>query len=182
MLPRGFLYLPDFVSHAEERVLLMAFDHEPFAPMRVRGQITKRETVSYGLAFKPYVASLPPAPPLPPYLHPLRNRTATAAGISSDALMQALISRYPERSDIGWHIDHSSFGGFVACVSLLGSATLSFRRRRRHERVTVAPRSLYLLRDDARFEFEHKVVAHSLRFSITLRTIAADTNSLKPTQ
>lgn len=181
MLPRGFLYLPEFVSHAEELSLVAALHDERFARLRVRGQLTRREIVSYGLEFRPYVSALPPAPPLPSYLHPLRNRAASAAGISSDALVQAILSRYSERSDIGWHIDHRSFGGLVACVSLLGSATLSFRGRRRQERVAVAPRSLYLLQDDARFVFEHKVVAHSLRFSITLRTLAAENGALDST-
>jgi alkylated DNA repair dioxygenase AlkB len=175
MLPRGFLYLPDFVSHAEERALLAALEHEPFAPMRVRGQITKRETVSYGLAFKPYVASLPPAPPLPPYLHSLRKRVAAVAGIPARRFVQSILSRYPDGSNIGWHVDHASFGAVVACMSILGPATLSLRGRGAHMRVSVAPRSLYVLRDDARVTFEHKVVAHALRYSITLRVLATAT-------
>jgi alkylated DNA repair dioxygenase AlkB len=172
MLPRGFLYLPDFISHAEERTLLVALNQEPFAPMRVRGQITKRETVSYGLEFKPYVASLPPAPPLPAYLRKLRRRVAGVTGFPARTFVQSILSRYPDGSNIGWHVDHASFGAVVACVSILGSATLSLRGRGAHERVALAPRSLYVLSDDARVGFEHKVVAHALRYSITLRVLA----------
>ena len=174
MLPRGFRYVPDFLSIAEEEALLTAVTRERFMPMRVRGQATRRETVSYGLEFKPYVGTLPPAPPIPSYLHGLRERVAVVAGIKAGALVQALISRYPQSSDIGWHVDHPSFGPLVACVSLLGDATLGLRKRGVPQRVLVARRSLYLLHGAARFEYQHKVVAQTLRYSITLRPLPSD--------
>jgi alkylated DNA repair dioxygenase AlkB len=175
MWPRGFVYLADFISAAEERALLRPIEREPFAPMRVRGQVTKRETVSYGLEFKPYVASLPPAPAVPAYLHDMRQRVAAVTGLAAVDLAQAIVSRYPDGGNIGWHVDHASFGAVVACISILGPATLLLRGLGSHVRVSVAPRSLYILRDDARVSFEHKVVAHALRYSITLRLLAAAT-------
>jgi hypothetical protein len=69
----GFTYLPNFISVDEERALLERLVAEPYAPLRMRGQTTRREIVSYGLEFKPHVGRLEPAPALPAYLHAVRK-------------------------------------------------------------------------------------------------------------
>ena len=63
----------------------------------------------------------------------------------------------------------------VVAFSLLAPCTLRLRRKegagwlRRAQ--TVAPRSAYLLRGPARFEWEHSIPPlEQLRYSITLRT------------
>ncbi len=168
----GFSYFDDFLSVSEERRLLRRLEREPFECLRMRGQRTKRALVSYGLRFKPHVGELGPAPPLPRYLHSVRVRAAALIDMSGDVLEQSLLTRYPQGSDIGWHTDHASFGDVVVAISLHGDATLAFRREREMHRVLIRRRSLYVLRDAARYEYEHRVTARALRYSITLRPIA----------
>lgn len=175
----GFTYEPSFLSVEEEDALIERIELERFAPILMRGQRTRRSIVSYGLEFRPHVGSLATAPAVPDYLHPIRNRAAAISGVAPDALAQSLLTKYPRNSDIGWHVDHQSFGAIVIAVSLLGDATLALRRENEEHRLTIERRSIYVLRDSARFDYQHKVTARSLRYSITLRPIAggAVTNS-----
>ena len=138
----------------------------------MRGQQTRRTIVSYGLEFRPLVGKLAEAPPIPEFLHPVRARAACSVNLPPEDLKQSLLTRYPEGSDIGWHTDHASFGGVVISISLLGDATLSLRRADEVHCLTVERRSLYILSGAARFEYEHRVRARSLRYSVTLRPVA----------
>jgi alkylated DNA repair dioxygenase AlkB len=65
----------------------------------------------------------------------------------------------------------------VAGISLLAPAPLRFRRKTdsKWERFTLTaePRSAYLLRGEARHEWEHSIPPlETLRYSVTLRTLA----------
>jgi alkylated DNA repair dioxygenase AlkB len=167
----GFTYMPEFLSVDEERALLARLMAEPYAPLRMRGQTTRREIVSYGLAFKPHVGRLEPAPAIPRYLHAVRKRAARVAGVHEMTLQQSLLTRYPSKSDIGWHVDHQSFGDIVVAISLMGDATLALRCGEEEHRLEIAARSLYVLRARARAEYQHKVTVKALRYSITLRPV-----------
>lgn len=172
----GFTYVPEFLSVEEERSLLAWLVAEPYAPLRMRGQLTRREIVSYGLEFKPHVGQLEPAPAIPAYLHDIRKRAARVAGVQGRTLQQSLLTRYPANSEIGWHVDHQSFGDVVVAISLMGDAILALRRGDEEHRLPIAARSLYVLRACVRSEYQHRVTAKALRYSITLRPVASQTN------
>jgi len=178
----GFSYVPEFLSTDEEEALLSRMVSERYAPLTMRGQRTRRSVVSYGLEFRPHVGTLAAAPALPEYLHGIRARAAALVGIPSEVFEQSLLTKYPGRSDIGWHIDHQSFGDLVVSISLLGDATLALRRGSDAHRLLIARRSLYVLRDAARFEYQHKVTARALRYSITLRPIASSSSAWLPAE
>lgn len=169
----GFTYLPGFVSEQEEQTLLARLKSEPFEPLAMRGQRTRRSIVSYGLEFRPLVGTLAPAPALPRYLHRIRARAAELVGLPAESLKQSLLTKYPASSDIGWHVDHQSFGDVVLAISLLGNATLALRRHDEEYRLAIEARSIYILRGAARSEYQHKVTAKTLRYSITLRPVSA---------
>jgi alkylated DNA repair dioxygenase AlkB len=97
------------------------------------------------------------------------------ARISPEALVEALVQRYPPGSTIGWHRDAPAFG-IVVGISLLGPARLRFQRGRRERRRTwelqLEPRSGYVLSGDARRSWEHSIPAtKELRYSVTFRTL-----------
>ena len=152
---------------------MVHLEAEPFAPIPMRGRTTRRAIVSYGLEWKPLVGRLAPAPAVPEYLHDVRARAAAIVGIDDHQLQQSLLTRYPAKSDIGWHVDHRSFGEVVLAISLLGDATLALRRDDEEHQLPIAARSLYVLRDAARATYQHRVTAKALRYSITLRPVAA---------
>ena len=176
-LPAGLVYRPDLVDRAEEFALLEHVSALPFRPFEFQGFLGKRETVSFGWSYRFDGSGLAPAEPIPEWLLPLRARVAAFAGLAADALEHALLIRYGEGAGLGWHRDRPVFGDVVG-ISLLAPAPLRFRRRQseKWERftLTVEPRSAYLLRGEARSEWEHSIPpVETLRYSVTFRTLKA---------
>ena len=98
--------------------------------------------------------------------------------MEADALQHVLVTEYGAGAGIGWHRDKAVFGEIVG-ISLLGSARMRLRRyphvagtRGRSLAVELAPRSIYSLAGEARWGWQHSIVAtKALRYSITFRTL-----------
>jgi len=144
-------------------------------PIVIRGQPARRTARHFGLGYD-YESRTPRAgEPLPAWLAPPRRAAAALAQVAPDELVEALVQRYPAGSTIGWHRDAPAFG-IVIGISLVGAARLRFQRGRRERRrvweVALAPRSGYVLADEARWSWEHSIPAiKELRYSITFRTL-----------
>ena len=115
------------------------------------------------------------AEPIPDWLLPVRAAGAELAGIGPDELVEALVQRYPQGAQIGWHRDAPMFGSVVG-VSLLSASRMRFRRdvggERQSAELELAARSGYVLAGDARTKWQHHVPpTKSLRYSITFRTL-----------
>lgn len=172
--PPGLLTRSEFISVAEEQVLLSRFATLPFQPFAFQGWFGKRETVSFGWAYDFNEARVHVAPPIPDFLLPLRARAAEFAGLPATALEQALVIRYDIGAAIGWHRDRPVFDKVVG-ISLLSACVLRFRRRdgRAFQRYALdaAPRSAYLLGGEIRREWEHSIApVQTRRFSVTFRS------------
>ena len=91
------------------------------------------------------------------------------------AFTHALVTEYRPGTELGWHRDIGEFG-IVAGVSLGGACRMRFRRYPPGKGAKVfslelAPRSLYVLRDEIRWRWQHSVArTKELRYSITFRT------------
>ena len=174
--PAGLVYAPDFIGMEEERMLAERIAALPFKPFEFHGFTGNRRTVSFGMHYAFDGSGLREAEPIPEWLRPLRARAATLAGREPEAFVHALVIEYAPGAGIGWHRDRPVFGD-VAGISLLAPAPLRFRRKAgaKWERFTLTaePRSAYLLRGEARHEWEHSIPQlETLRYSVTLRTLA----------
>ena len=140
----------------------------------MHGQAARRTTIHYGLDYGYESWELSPAPPLPPFLEPLRARVAALLPVEPEALEEILVSRYPPGAAIGWHRDAPMFGDVVG-VSLGAPATMRFRPRGESHtsfRLLVEPCSAYVLAGEARRAFQHTLSpARGERYSITFRTL-----------
>ena len=183
-MPAGLVYRPGFVGEDEERALAGRIAGLPFKPFEFHGFTGNRRTVSFGLHYAFDGSGLRGAEPIPGWLHPLRARAAALAGREPEAFVHALVIEYAPGAGIGWHRDRPVFGDVVG-ISLLAPAPLRFRRKHalsgaegagaKWERFTLTaePRSAYLLRGEARHEWEHSIPQlDTLRYSVTLRTLA----------
>jgi alkylated DNA repair dioxygenase AlkB len=164
----------DFVSVDEERELLGHAQALPFQPFQFHGWTGNRQTVSFGWRYDFSQARVEPAPPIPDFLLPLRERAAAFAGLEAAAFEQALVIRYDFGAGIGWHRDRPVFDQ-VFGLSLLNHCVLRFRRRlpQGFERYSVdaTPRSAYLLSGAIRHEWEHGIAPVATpRYSITFRS------------
>jgi alkylated DNA repair dioxygenase AlkB len=176
-LPDGMVYQTDFLSAAEEAHYIDIIASLPLAEMNYRGYTARRRVVSYGGKYDFSAHRLEPSLPLPAELEPLRVKAAAWLGISPEAFTQTLVAEYREGTPLGWHRDVPDFGDVVG-VSLLGEGVMRFRPYPPREpkkadviKLTIQPRSIYLLRGPARWAWQHNVSpVRELRYSITFRT------------
>jgi alkylated DNA repair dioxygenase AlkB len=119
-----------------------------------------------------------PAPEIPEFLQPLKARAAAWLGVDASSVRHALVAEYRPGTALGWHRDVPDFE-LVCGVSLAGACRMRFRPyppksdRKSVLSLELAPRSAYVLRDEARWRWQHSIPpTKALRYSITFRTLA----------
>lgn len=172
----GLTYRDEIIDPAEEQALLERLMPLDLAPFRFHGWLGNRKTQSFGWRYDFDDASFSPAEPLPEWLEPLRERAARFAGLPPQDFVHVLLARYDPGAGIGWHRDRDVFEKVVG-ISLHTPARLRFRQRTatgfRRVNLDVAPRSAYLISDEARWNWEHSISpGEELRFSITFRSLS----------
>ena len=178
-MPDGFRYELEFLAAAEESALVEAIREQPLREARYKEWSARRRILSYGGSYDFSSNELLPAGPVPAWLHPLRARIADWAGLPVTGFNHALVAEYSPGTQLGWHRDVPDFEVVVG-VSLLGKARLRLRRfpakaghRRAEVTLDLEPRSIYAMRDAARWQWQHAISpTRELRYSITFRTLA----------
>ena len=177
--PSGFQYRADFISASDEAGLVASIGSVTFVDFELRGVIARRRVAFFGESYDRSAAASIPA-----FLLPLRAAVADWAQVEPDAFAMVLINEYRPGSPIGWHRDAPQYG-IVAGVSLLAPCRMKFRpyvrpsaqspgssRRRATHEFRLEPRSVYVMRDKARMDYEHHIPpVAALRYSITFRTL-----------
>ena len=189
VLPPGLIYRPDFVERAEEHTLLEHIRTLPLREAQYRQYTARRRTVNYGFSYDFQHLEAKPAPPIPEFLAPLRARAAQWAGVAAEDFVQGLIAEYTPGTPLGWHRDVPNFELIVG-ISLAGTARIRFRpypwkpeRRREVFALELEPRSAYILRDEARWGWQHSVPpTKELRYSITFRTARSGGTGVRGTR
>jgi alkylated DNA repair dioxygenase AlkB len=172
----GLQYFADFLSRAEEEALVREIAELPLKPAPYKQYLSRRRIAAFGSEYDFSSRILRAGPPVPAFLFSLRTRIADWAGIEEERFVHALATEYEEGTPLGWHRDTPEFGLIVG-VSLGGAARMRWRRYPpgRGERVfdlELEPRSVYCMRDEARWEWQHSIAATpALRYSITFRTL-----------
>ncbi len=176
-LPDGMRYETDVLGVAEEADLLAAIDALPLTEASYRTFTAKRRIASFGWGYDFTHNTLLPAPPMPAFLLALREHVASWSGIPAQALVQATVAEYRPGTQLGWHRDVPHFG-IVVGTSLGGPARMRLRpwpharsSGVRAQTLDLAPRSAYVLRDAARWRWQHAISpTEGLRHAITFRT------------
>ncbi|MET0659780.1 MAG: alpha-ketoglutarate-dependent dioxygenase AlkB [Steroidobacteraceae bacterium] len=178
VLPEGMHYFEEFLSESDEIGLLDVIATLPFDHSRYRQYTAKRRTVSYGFSYDFTDRALRPAEHIPEFLHPLRQRVATQAQLDAEQFVQALVTEYEPGTALGWHRDVPQFETVVG-LSLANPCRMRMRpyppRANKRDGVialALQPRSMYILRDAARWAWQHSIPpTKALRYSITFRTL-----------
>jgi alkylated DNA repair dioxygenase AlkB len=175
-LPNGLSYQENVLSSAEEHALIQQFGTLPWREFEFHGFVGKRRVLSFGWRYDFNGGGLNRTDEIPNFLLPVRDRAAAFAGVSPTELEHVLLTEYPAGATIGWHKDRPAFGDVIG-LSLKSSCVFRLRRRSgtKFERAAfvAAPRSAYLLRGEARAEWEHSIPpVDELRYSITFRSMA----------
>lgn len=174
-LPSGLVYQADFLdAHQEERVLagIRSLD---LREAQYKEYTARRRVASFGAGYDFDANELTPAPVMAPFLLPLRDQAARFAGLEPAELGYAMVAEYRPGTQLGWHRDVPHFEKIVG-FSFAGTARMRFRRfppRTREPIFTLdlAPRSAYILQDEARWGWQHSIApTPEMRYSITFRT------------
>ena len=172
-LPDGFLYRPEFISSEEENSLLRKIATLEFQAFNFHGYIAKRRIVEYGFEYDFTSRQAETARPLPAFLDPFRVRAAAWAGIHGDEIIESVITEYSPGSPMGWHRDVPQFEIIIG-ISLKSSCRFRLKPFRGEGKIvatSLEPRSAYILRGGARWQYQHSIPAvKTLRYSITFRT------------
>jgi alkylated DNA repair dioxygenase AlkB len=105
-------------------------------------------------------------------------------GLTSEPFDHMLVNEYLPGQGIALHRDYEPFGRTIASLSLLSPVVMDFRHivSGRKEHLLLEPRSLLVLSDAARYEWEHGIaprktdIWHDIRIerrrriSVTFRT------------
>ncbi len=180
VLPPGLTYRTEFVAADEECSLLENIRALPLREAQYRQYTARRRTMNYGFSYDFTHLQANAAPPIPEFLAPLRARAARWAGVAPEDFVQALIAEYTPCTPLGWHRDVPDFELIVG-ISLGGAARIRFRpypwkpeRRKEVFALELEPRSAYILRDEARWGWQHSIPPTKvLRHSVTFRTARA---------
>ena len=173
----GLEYHRAFISDAAERILLANIADIPanwwIHPV-MRGVAAKRSSACFGFRYVASGRRLEPAVPFSDWLSRIADRAAIAANIPSASLNQVLVTRYPRGAGIGVHRDAPFFGDVVTSLSLCAPCRMIFRKDRVRFVLELAPRSLLVLRGEARLHWTHEIPRSSVRtdrLSITFRQV-----------
>lgn len=177
--PQGLRYENGFLSVDEEASLISAITALPLREMRYKAYTARRRVVSYGASYDFDEGMLRPSGPPPAFLKALGAKAAAWAGLPAKDFTQILVAEYQPGTPLGWHRDVPDFEDIVG-VSLASAALLRFRpyppvqpSRADLIKLRAEPRSIYLLRGPARWEWQHSVApTTALRYSVTFRTPA----------
>jgi alkylated DNA repair dioxygenase AlkB len=174
-LPKGLIFHPDFLTTAEENGLIDVIRTLSFGEVRMHGVVAKRRLAHFGLHYAFTSHRLSPASEIPRQFAAIQVRAADLAGVAPNSLSEVRVTEYPPGAGIGWHRDAPPFG-IIAGISLAADCTMRFRKgiagKRETSAVELPRRSLYLLTQGARTDWQHSIPPiTALRYSITFRTL-----------
>jgi alkylated DNA repair dioxygenase AlkB len=176
----GLRYLPEYITAAAERALVEAIDGLSWNTQ------WRRRRQPYGAGY----GTADAAAPIPAWGRRLSDRLF-ADGITDQPFDHMLVNEYLPGQGIAPHRDYAPFGRTVVSLSLLAACVMDFRHTTtgRRERLLLEPRSLLVLTDEARYEWEHGIaprkrdtwqglrVDRGRRLSVTFRFWAAEGRS-----
>jgi len=182
-LPHGLVYLPEFITPAQEAELIESITPLPFREARFQQYFARRrvvhfhpeaETERYDKADEETFSSGPP----PAFLVALQQTVAARLGLDAAQFVHALVTEYRPGTPIGWHRDKPIYGVVVG-LSLAGWGRMRFRpldpkvSKDAMVLLDLAPRSLYMMQGAIRWDWQHSLLpTKMLRYSITFRTRA----------
>jgi alkylated DNA repair dioxygenase AlkB len=174
--PEGLRYAREFVSEEIERELIARVAELPLKPFQFGAFEGHRRVKSFGFRYDYTLQKLTESDPIPDWLKDVARSVEMFGNLGEGSIRQVLCTEYEAGVGIGWHRDKGHFNK-VFGLSLRSACKLRFRRwhgdKWQRFALRAEPRSLYLMQDEARHNWEHSIpTVDALRYSITFRTMA----------
>jgi alkylated DNA repair dioxygenase AlkB len=179
----GLLYIPQYISEPHHKMLIQTIDEQPW-----RTDLSRR-TQHYGYIYDYRAKRVDPAMylgELPSWLQRIAVQLYRD-GLTLAVPDQAIINEYEPGQGIADHIDCvPCFGNVVVSLSLAAPVVMDLKRDSQSIPILLEPRSLLVLRDEARYQWSHGIarrkqdivddtaVKRERRLSVTFRKIIGD--------
>jgi len=177
-LPPGLEIHQNYITKQEERDLIRGVKSGVWLTD------LKRRVQHYGYPYSYRTRGVGDALPggLPDWSDGLMTKMLNDQLISSP-MEQLIVNEYEPGQGIGRHVDSKSFGNTIVSMSLGSPCVMVFRElsgEKRVVEVVLKPRSLLIMRGDARSKWSHEIpsrksdngVKRGLRISLTFRYLA----------
>jgi alkylated DNA repair dioxygenase AlkB len=176
--PKGFTYDTDFITVEEENELINQIKNVELKNLNFQGYEAKRKVASFGFDWSFEKRLLTKGKPIPKEFEWLLTKVGLKFNIEISKISELLLTEYPNEAVINWHRDAPPFDTIIG-ISLLSNCTFRFRphdkTKQNRKSITSFPvvrRSIYVMKDEARSEWEHSISpVEQTRYSITLRTL-----------
>ncbi len=175
----GLQILPDFITQDKHDHLLREIDRLGWG----QSGSMKRRVQQFGFAYEHQNQRIGArAAPIPSFMQCTVDRLGHADFFGRKP-SQVIVNEYQPGQGIGPHIDHKSFGPVVASLSLGSPAVMDFSLDDDVLSVKLEPRSLVVLKKDARYKWRHEIpmrrvdtinekeFVRTRRVSLTFRTV-----------
>ncbi len=149
---QGLQYIPDFITEEEEQSLISHIDQQPWL------NDLKRRVQHYGYKYDYKARRVTPDS----YLGSLPNWLKDITDKLPFQPDQAIVNEYLPGQGISAHIDcEPCFDSTIASLSLGSPVTMQFAhaKTKQKEDIYLKPRSLIILSDEARYEWQHAIAA-----------------------
>ncbi len=176
----GLLYLPKYITVAQELELIRIIDTKPWITE------LKRKVQHYGYKYDYKSRNLDPKYYIgfiPDWLHGLCKKLHVKE-IFSQYPQQVIVNEYMPGQGISSHVDCiPCFGNTVCSLSLGSPCVMDFTNNSIKQSILLAPRSLLILRNDARYLWKYGIagrkndkycgsnISRKRRLSLTFRTV-----------
>jgi alkylated DNA repair dioxygenase AlkB len=150
---QGLSYRTNAISEEEEKQLLCLFDEKgQWVP--ITDSPNSRRVQHYGFR----------------YDYRSGRITDTATEIPSElfdffpeakqlGMNQVIVNEYEPGQGISAHKDSTAYGGTILCYTIGSGATMRFTYNEGKMDLYVAPRSLYIMEGEARYDWKHEMIA-----------------------
>lgn len=167
----GLTIIEDYITDEEETQLIENINQQNWS------NILKRRVQHYGYAYNYLSKNVgDPIDQIPNWTNFLMDRMLNDKIINSP-FEQLIINEYTPGQGIGKHMDAKIFGNTIISLSLGSSCNMIFRKGDRSIEITLKPKMLLIMKDDARWKWTHEIpsrksdgkVARKTRISLTFR-------------
>lgn len=154
----GLTYISDYISASEEEQLMLTIDQQIWSTQ------LKRKVQHYGYKYDYKKRLVDPSMKLgtlPNWAEDIAQKLYLE-GLTEKIPDQAIINEYQPGQGIANHIDCvHCFGNTIISLSLGGTCVMEFTHVKTREKIPVLlrPRSIIILQDAARYEWQHGIAA-----------------------
>jgi alkylated DNA repair dioxygenase AlkB len=165
---QGLTYIQNYITQEEEFDLISEIIKRPW------NETSNRRTQHYGFKAFSVSSKLESVDPIPDFLIDLKLRIERDTGNKFD---QCVINEFKPGQGVLPHVDHIYlFDNMIVTVSLGSNANMIFSKGKIAEKIVLEKRSILMLEDEARYNFQKCIPAlksniQNTRISITFRKV-----------